>query len=985
MRKNEKIKNEISKVVQGMMNEDAKEVKIAQTIGQNGAVNIGAPENDLVYYTNVVDPDDPNPNNPTMIIKAVTISISAAQRYSQACLNQVINMYPAFNDYLGDHNGKKSLNVYVVLDERITTMATDRRNIYINPLFLWKLAHKNNFGWAAWSEEYDELEPKDRRGLWPICDQGNVFVIMHEVYHCLNMHHLREEKFRKAHPEITDFDHDRANVVQDQEINAALEAYCYFDGIPDLNGKQSGVVKNIQGILFDKNGEGWNKVSSEMYDKLYQGPFEIDECAGVYEGESMEEIWGYKVKRKYPTNFGQTWEDMYLYFQEHGWPEPSSRKNPPQKGNEGFPGSSSDNKNDNPEDQEIYDAGYYDGYYGKPIDSGLRNEGDYQMGYNDGQENRAIDDQNNTCINSPEYIQGREDAENGLVNESKIYLDRNRKSSSVLMNTYHQMKQCGYLCEWVNIDKDSDYYRQGVASVLSKRRQSPNNGQGQSNGSSQEQDQENRRRTQQDSNGNGQGDEGQKDSGSQGNQGNSQGNKKSGKKRGGQSSGENGNDQNNQGDGQGEQNGNQEGQEGQGAQGGQENQGNQNGQGKNGKSSSNKRPHRHQPLGPDGKPIQKGGQGGKGGQGPIDWNDLSDEEKKNIRDAIKGGDTGKNGEKSGGTPINNLPPDLQYGGNDTGAQFGDGGDQLTTEEGENILRKINGGQMDPIMDNPDEKWRDANLNQKAGKLPTDDDLSKLPPSVRKKAGNGWQEGHLATKQKIMDAMKSDVNWQDKLMGYIKGAFKAWREKVNKRDLGLNRDFIRKIERTGGESIGNIAFALDQSGSMWGQTGAKDNDGNAIPSSMRKFFKEIAEIRKKIGKPIKGIATWAFAADEDGFDADYFPHGIIPFDWNPIQKSGGTQFDNIFKLMKDGKVYDKKDGHRLWSGYKDAANFPIVTVICTDGEDDVPYRANVWDTREKLIIWFVINQSPTYIQSFRKRLENAGYSTKYYIGITTDQI
>ncbi|MGN1218750.1 MAG: hypothetical protein ACI4TD_12385 [Phocaeicola sp.] len=971
MRKNKEIKNEISKVVQGMMNEDAKEVKIAQTIGQNGAVNIGTPENDLVYYTNVVDPDDPNPNNPTMIIKAVTISISAAQRYSQACLNQVINMYPAFNDYLGDHNGKKSLNVYVVLDERITTMATDRRNIYINPLFLWKLAHKNNFGWAAWSEEYEELEPKDRRGLWPICDQGNVFVIMHEVYHCLNMHHLREEKFRKAHPEITDFDHDRANVVQDQEINAALEAYCYFDGIPDLNGKQSGVVKNIQGILFDKDGEGWNKVSSEMYDKLYQGPFEIDECAGVYEGESMEEIWGYKVKRKYPTNFGQTWEDMYLYFQEHGWPEKSSRKNSPQMGN-GGQNSSSNNKNDNPEDQEIYDAGYYDGYYGKPVDGGLKNESDYQMGYTDGQENRAIDDQNNTCINSPEYIQGREDAENGLVNESKIYLDRNHKNSSVLMKTYQQMKQCGYLCEWVNIDKDSDYYKQGVASVLSKRRQSSNNSQGQGNGSSQEQDQENRRRTQQDSDGNNQGRKGQNDSDSQGNQGNSQGNKKSGKKRGGQY-GEEGNDQNGQGNGQGEQNGNQEGQGGQGN------------QGKNGKGTSNKKPHRHQPLGPDGKPIQKGGQGGKGGQGPIDWNDLSDEEKKNIRDAIKGGDTGKNGEKSEGTPINNLPPDLQYGGNDTGAQFGDGGDQLTPEEGENILQKINGGQMDPIMDNPDEKWRDANLNQKAGKLPTDDDLSKLPPSVRKKAGNGWQEGHLATKQKIMDAMKSDVNWQDKLMGYIKGAFKAWREKVNKRDLGLNRDFIRKIERTGGESIGNIAFALDQSGSMWGQTGAKDNDGNAIPSSMRKFFKEIAEIRKKIGKPIKGIATWAFAADEDGFDADYFPHGIIPFDWNPIQKSGGTQFDNIFKLMKDGKVYDKKDGHRLWSGYKDAANFPIVTVICTDGEDDVPYRANVWDTREKLIIWFVINQSPTYIQSFKKRLENAGYSTKYYIGITTDQI
>ena len=100
MRNIKEMKNEISKIVQGMMNEDAKEVKIAQTIGQNGAVNIGAPENDLVYYTNVIDPDDPNPNNPTMIIKAVTISISAAQGYSQDCLNQIINMYHAVNDYI---------------------------------------------------------------------------------------------------------------------------------------------------------------------------------------------------------------------------------------------------------------------------------------------------------------------------------------------------------------------------------------------------------------------------------------------------------------------------------------------------------------------------------------------------------------------------------------------------------------------------------------------------------------------------------------------------------------------------------------------------------------------------------------------------------------------------------------------------------------------------------------------------------------------
>ena len=983
MRKNKEIKNEISKVVQGMMNEDAKEVKIAQTIGQNGAVNVGTPENDLVYYTNVIDPDDPNPYNPTMIIKAVTISLSAAQRYSQACLNQIINMYPAFNDYLGDHNGKKSLNVYVVLDKNVETMATDQRNIYINPLFLWKLAHKNNFGWASWTEEYDKLEPKDRRGLWPICDQGNVFVIMHEVYHCLYMHRLREEKFRMAHPEIIDFDHNKANIVQDQEINSALEAYCYFDALPDLNGKQSGVVKNIQGILFDKDGQGTNKVSSKMYDKLYQGPFEFNEGAGVYAGDTAEDVYGYKIKRKYPTNFGQTWEDMYLYFQDHGWPELPSRQNPPQMGSGGFPGSSSNNNNDNPEDQEIYDAGYYDGYYSKPIDRGLRNESDYQMGYNDGQENRAIDDQNNTCINSPEYIQGREDAENGLVNESKIYLDRNRKSSSVLMNTYYLMKQCGYLCEWVNIDKDSDYYKQGVASVLSKKRQSSNNGRGQNNSSSQEQGQENHRRTQQDSNGNGQGREGQNDSGSQGNQGNqgnSQGNKKSGKKRGGQSSGERG--------GQDEQNGNQGCQ---GGQGGQENQGNQNGQGKNGKSSSNKRPHRHQPLGPDGKPIQKGGQGGQGGQGsqgPIDWNDLSDEEKKNIRDAIEGGDTSK---QSGGTPINNLPPDLQYGGDDTGAQFGDGGDQLTAEEGENILRKIKGGQLDPLMDNPDEKWRDANLNQKAGKLPTDDDLSKLPQEVidqvRRKSGNGWQEGHLATKQKIMDAMKSDVNWQDQLMGYIRGAFKAPRDKINKKDVGLDRDFTRKIEvPNGGESIGNIAFALDQSGSMWCQTGAKDNGGNAIPSSMRKFFKEIADIREKIGKPIKGIATWAFASNEPVFYADYHKEGFVPHNWNPIDKSGGTDFDHVFKLMKEGKVYDKKGDHfRLWTGYNDSSNFPIVTVICTDGEDDVPKKANVWDTDERLIIWFVINQSPTYIQTFRQKLKNAGYSTQYYIGITTDQI
>lgn len=955
---------------------EAKSVQVAQSLGKDGAIGIGTPEQDLVYYTDVYDPD--YPDDETKKIKAVTISISAAQKYAQACLNQVISMYPAFNDYIGDHNGKKSLNVFVVLDDRIDTMATDRRNIYINPLFLWKLAHKNNPQWAAFTEDVEELEPKDRRGLWPICDMGNVFVIMHEVYHCLNMHHKREEKFRKAHPEITDFSHDRANIVQDQEINASLEAYCYFDAIADMKGKQAGIVKEINGVLFDVDGKGFNKVTPDMYNKLYQGPFYIDEASGPYEGESCVEIYGYEVKRKYPTNFCGTWEDMYLYFQEHGWPEVPKPKQKPQ--NNG--GDSQQSQNENPQDQDIYDAGYYDGYYGKPVDKNLAKDSDYQMGYGDGQENREIDNQNNTCVNSPEYIQGREDAEAGLVNESRIFVDRNSgKNFKLLKERFKTLKSLGYLCEWINIDKNSDYYRQGVASVVKKTSsQNQNNQNGRNNPNSQED--QNKRRQNQDQQS--QGNQQSQDSQNGQPQDSQNGQQKTGKKRGGNQPNQNGQGTQGQNGQEGQQNSEGEG----GNEQGQEN--NQNGNGKEGNPSNNQKgggkgnskPHRHQPVGPDGKPIKKGGQGGRGGsQGPIDWNDLSEEEKKNIRDAIEGQNTGD----GKGSPIQNLPEDLKHAGKDKNSKFGDGGDQISEEEGEQILQKINGGQMDPLMDNPDEKWRDANLNAKGGKLPTDDELSQLPPNVRNKAGSGWQQGSLATKQKIFDAMKSDVNWQEQLLGYIKGAFKAWRMKVNKRDLGLDREFIRKLERTGGESIGNIAFALDQSGSMWGQTGKKDNDGNAIPSSMRKFFKEIGDIRKKIGKPIKGIATWAFASSEDGYYADYFPLGIIPFDWNPIQKSGGTQFDNIFKLMKEGKVYDRKDGHRLWTGYKDASNFPIVTVICTDGEDDVPFRSSVWDTREKLIIWFVINQSPSYIESFRKRLQNAGYSTKYYIGITTDQI
>src|SRR5574344_1063433 len=83
----------------------------------------------------------------------------------------------------------------IIYTFQVDTMATDTEYIYINPGFVLKLL--------------------DDCGGSPA---GIAFVILHEVYHNVFMHHAREAADPKRFS-----DHDKANAAQDYEINWVIE------------------------------------------------------------------------------------------------------------------------------------------------------------------------------------------------------------------------------------------------------------------------------------------------------------------------------------------------------------------------------------------------------------------------------------------------------------------------------------------------------------------------------------------------------------------------------------------------------------------------------------------------------------------------------------------------------------------------------------------------------------------------------------------
>ena len=143
----------------------------------------------------------------------------------------------------------------IIYTFQVDTMATDTEYIYINPGFVLKL-----------------LDDCDRSPA------GIAFVILHEVYHNVFMHHAREAADPKRFS-----DHDKANAAQDYEINWVIE-----HSFPDMRSdvewdhddpddspyeddgvtrKQimEGVTKACHGLIDPKYA---NMVWEDIYDKL---------------------------------------------------------------------------------------------------------------------------------------------------------------------------------------------------------------------------------------------------------------------------------------------------------------------------------------------------------------------------------------------------------------------------------------------------------------------------------------------------------------------------------------------------------------------------------------------------------------------------------------------------------------------------------------------------------------------------------------------
>lgn len=120
----------------------------------------------------------------------------------------LVHLYPAFGDFVN-----KLTMVYTF---RVKTQATDGRYVFVNPQFTSHL----DFSQKA-------------------------FVYAHEIMHCL-LNHLRRAK-------AANFDHEKANIAGDYEINISLTDLELFD---------ESTVKKTK-ALYNKKYSGWG------FEKIY--------------------------------------------------------------------------------------------------------------------------------------------------------------------------------------------------------------------------------------------------------------------------------------------------------------------------------------------------------------------------------------------------------------------------------------------------------------------------------------------------------------------------------------------------------------------------------------------------------------------------------------------------------------------------------------------------------------------------------------------
>ena len=124
----------------------------------------------------------------------------------QRAIAGLVHIMPFFGGFIG-----KLRTIYTF---RVQTQATDGFNLFVNPQFTYNLDMT-----------------------------GKVFVLAHEIMHCV-LNHMRRGK---------DHNHEKSNIAADYEVNAWIN---------DIGLIRSATIQKL-GALYDKKYSGWG------YEKIY--------------------------------------------------------------------------------------------------------------------------------------------------------------------------------------------------------------------------------------------------------------------------------------------------------------------------------------------------------------------------------------------------------------------------------------------------------------------------------------------------------------------------------------------------------------------------------------------------------------------------------------------------------------------------------------------------------------------------------------------
>ena len=362
--------------------------------------------------------------------------------------------------------------------------------------------------------------------------------------------------------------------------------------------------------------------------------------------------------------------------------------------------------------------------------------------------------------------------------------------------------------------------------------------------------------------------------------------------------------------------------------------------------------NRHTLLDKNGKPVPvdaKGGGGGTPGTQPV-----------------------KNGK--GG-----VPSSIPYGGTQSSDSMDNGlsGDMLSPEESAKIRKDLG---LDEPSPTAQIDWQRSIKENGFADTPLDPNSPLAKQAKENDAASKGGQGGLSNRQSgglteicaaVQESMKSVVNWKRVFIRYLKGAFRNPLTRINKSRLGWEDEYIEyQTSPRGGSSTGNVLFFVDKLGSI-------------SQNQLGQFFKEICSLKRQIGM-VKNIFMVPFAGDNGSLKvlkASVFKNGNVQA---PLKSelTGGTDFPDL-RYMTKGRIVNKMNMRPLWrSEYSE--DFPVVTIILTDGEINLPNLLQEYQwhrNRHKLII-FVLNRDER-VRDEVKEWAGRNLGSNSFIGISTD--